>query len=483
MRIALLHYDVTRLANEPGNKTVMKHFGMMPSIQLLYVAAVLEQIPDIELEYYDMPAMELDEEALAARLKAFQPEMVCLSIFTSHYHNARSWARFCKNILPNVEVLIGGIHTSIYPTETFEYCPEFDYACVGEAEMLLPEFFRRLANKEPFDGLLGLVWRAGSEIKYEGPAALNLDLDSAPFPARHLVPNHKYFNFISTRRNYTIVNTSRGCPFRCIFCEAAGQKWRARSAANIVAEFSECYEKYGIREFDIFDSSFTISKPRVLEMCRLLVENGLAEKIIWNVRSRVDTIDEELLDALKKAGCYRIFYGIESANPDVLRNLRKGISLDRVKQIIKYTDKIGISAFGYFLVGAPGDTRASIQETIALAKELPLDFAIFNSLTPFPKTELYEKYYLPFTQHDFWADYIARPEPTKEFVGRPWIDIPDEELRLLAHKAMNSYYFRPRQLWRALKSIGSWDQFLRYCSAGVDMLVSYLSATLTSKKA
>jgi radical SAM superfamily enzyme YgiQ (UPF0313 family) len=479
MRVALLHYEVARLANEPGNKTVMKHFGLMPSIQLLYVAATMERLPGVELAYYDMAAMNLDEAALARKLKAFNPDMVGLSVYTSHFHNAKSWAKFCKQALPGVKVLIGGVHTSIFPTETLKHCPEFDYACVGEAEMVYPEFFRRLQGNESLEGLRGLAWRDGGRISYAGLPDLCQDLDAVPFPARRLIPNEKYFNFISTKRNYTIFNTSRGCPFRCVFCEAGGQKWRARSAANIVLEIEECYEKYGIREIDIFDSSFTISKKRVLETCRLLRENGLAKKIIWNVRSRVDTVDEEMLDALKEAGCYRIFYGIESSDPAVLANLNKDIELSRVERVIGYTDKIGVSGFGYFLVGAPGDTRGTIQGTIDFAKKLPLDFAIFNCLTPFPMTELYEKYYLPIVKRDFWADYIARAEADLEFVGRPWMDIPNEELQMIAHKAMNSYYFRPRQLWRALKSIGSWDQFKRYCAAGADMALSYLKKSLS----
>jgi radical SAM superfamily enzyme YgiQ (UPF0313 family) len=349
-----------------------------------------------------------------------------------------------------------------------------DFVCVGEAEMVLPEFVRRWDAKESFEGLRGLVWRSDGQLRYAGPPEPCWDLDAVPFPARHLVPNRRYFNFISTRRNYTVFNSSRGCPFHCIFCEAQGSRWRARSAPNVVAEFEECYEKHGVREIDIFDSSFTVKKQRVLDIARLLIERGLSRKIIWDVRSRVDTVDEEMLEALKEAGCYRIFYGIESGNPEVLRRLRKEVDLGRVERIIRKTDQLGISAFGYFLVGSPGDTRETIRETIDFAKRLPLDFAIFNALTAFPKTELYEKYYLPLAERDFWAEYITKPEPEQAFMGRPWLDIGNEDLRRLAHGAMNEFYFRPRQLWRAVRSVGSFDQFHRYCAAGWDMAWNYV---------
>ncbi len=473
MRVTLLHYDVNRVVNEPGNKTVMKHFGHMPNIQLLYVAAVLERL-GVDLQYLDVVGMELGQAELESRLKHFQPELIGMSVYTSHFHTALEYAAYLKSLLPQSKIMLGGVHTQIFPTETLEYNPHVDFACVGEAEMVLPEFVSRWRKGESFQGMPGLVWRDDGQVRYQGPPELCRDLDAVPFPARHLVPNHKYYNFISTWRNYTVFNTSRGCPFRCLFCEAAGQKWRARSAPNVVDEFEEVYERFGVREVDIFDSSFTISKKRVLEICAGLVQRGLHRKMIWNVRSRVDTIDEEMLEALREAGCYRIFYGIESGNPEVLEKLRKMTNLARIEEIVRATNRMGISAFGYFLIGCPGDTEDTVRQTIDFAKRLPLDFAIFNALTPFPKTALYEDYYLPAVQRDFWSDYIRNPRPLDEFVGRPWTELSDSRVRRMAHRAMLEYYFRPIQLWRAIRSVASWDQFWRYCRAGWDMSLGYL---------
>ena len=473
MKVSLIHYDVNRIVNEPGNKTVMKHFGHMPNIQLLYVASILERL-EVELQYIDVVGMGVPDEELGEKLKAFAPDIVGLSVYTSHFHNAINLAAYIKSILPKTKIILGGVHTLIFPVETLEYNRHVDYVCVGEAEMVLPEFIRRLQNGEGFEGLKGLVWRDGEQVKYAGPADECRDLDSVPFPARHLIPNEKYYNFISTRRNYTVFNTSRGCPFHCLFCEAGGKKWRARSAENVVDEFEECHDKFGIREVDIFDSSFTINKERVLDICRDLIRRGLHKKMIWNVRSRVDTINEEMLDALKEAGCYRIFYGIESGNPVILQKLRKMADLKRMEEIVRRTDKAGISAFGYFLMGSPGETPQTVRETVDFAKKLPLDFAIFNCLTPFPKTALYEEYYLPGANRDFWADYIKSPEPIGDFIGRPWTGIEDAELRRLSHRAMLEFYFRPGQLFRAVKSIGSLEQLWRYMRAGVDMTASYV---------
>lgn len=473
MKVCLIHYDVNRIANEPGNKTVMRHFGHMPNIQLLYVAAILEQL-QVDLLYLDVVGMGIGQTELEAKLKAFQPDLIGLSVYTSHFHTATETARYLKALLPKTEIMLGGVHTMIFPRETLLYNPHVDYACVGEAEMVLPEFVARRRAGRDFSGLAGMVWRRDGQVVYEGPAPECQDLDSVPFPARHLVPNEVYYNFISTRRNYTVFNTSRGCPFHCIFCEAAGRKWRPRSAQNVVDEFEQVYANHGVREVDIFDSSFTIGKRRVLDICQGMIQRGLHRKMIWNVRSRVDTIDAEMLEALKEAGCYRIFYGLESGNPEVLKKLRKMANLGRMEEIVRKTREVGISVFGYFIMGAPGETPETARQTLDFAKKLPLDFAIFNALTPFPKTALYEEYYLPKVEHDFWADYIKAPRPLEDFMGRPWTDMSDDEVRRLSHRAMLEFYFRPRQLWRALLSIGSWDQFRRYCLAGVDMVLDYI---------
>jgi radical SAM superfamily enzyme YgiQ (UPF0313 family) len=358
------------------------------------------------------------------------------------------------------------------------YIPETDYVCAGEAEMVLPEFVRRWRAGEDYGGLKGLGWRDSDQIMFAGVADKCMHLDSTPFPARHLVPNDKYYNFISERRNYTVFNSSRGCPFSCVFCEAAGTKWRARSATNVVDEFEECFEKHGVREIDIFDSSFTINKKRVLDICGQLVARGLSRKIIWNVRSRVDTVDKEMLEALKEAGCYRIFYGVESGNPEILMTLRKSADLKRMEEVIRITDKAGISTFAYFLLGAPGETHETVRQTIGFAKKLPLDFAIFNVLTAFPKTQLYENHYLPYTSHDFWAGYLANPDMVKESAGMPWTKMSEDEIRKLAHNAMIEFYFSPYRIARAIRTVRSADQLKRYCLAGVDMLVSSLKSIL-----
>ena len=147
------------------------------------------------------------------------------------------------------------------------------------------------------------------------------NLDTVPFPARNLLPMNKYYSFISKRKNYTILMSSRGCTFQCTFCEQRSGDIRYRSAKNVADEMEECYQRYGVREIDVFDPLFTINKKRVIEVCKEIQKRNL--KLIWSCRSRVDTIDEEMLIEMKKAGCYRIYFGIESGDEQILKNIKK----------------------------------------------------------------------------------------------------------------------------------------------------------------
>ena len=469
MKAALIHYDVTRNANEAFDATVMRHVGHMPSIQLLYVAAVLERA-GVEVLFIDPVAMDLDGPALAERLARFDPDLVGLSVFTFHFHNAISWVSRIRALLPRARVILGGVHVGLYPVETLRHIPGADFACTGEAEMVLPEFIGRWNAGRGYEGLRGLVWRDGDEIRYAGPAGLCRDLDSVPFPARHLIPNHRYYNFISSRRNYTVLISSRGCPFQCIFCEAQRSNWRGRSAGNVVAEFAECHNRHGVREIDVFDICFTADRRRVMDICRMLVERGLNRDLVWDIRSRVDTIDSEMLAVLRKAGCRRIFYGLESGNPGILGTLCKKADLALMESVVRMTNAAGIGAFGHFLVGAPGETPETARQTVEFARRLPLEFAAFHGLVAFPATELYEKHYMPATGRDYWAEYIASPEPPREPMGRPWTAMTDSEVRRTARRAMIRFYFRPRQIMRILRSVKSWSQLWRYAAAAWDML-------------
>jgi anaerobic magnesium-protoporphyrin IX monomethyl ester cyclase len=477
VRAIIVNFPVGRISNEPGLRPVMRHLGVMPNLSLLYVASVMRNA-GVEVDFVEMEGLGLSLESLRARVKRARPDIACFTIYTSHFHEARQHAEFFKQL--GVKVMVGGVHATLFPELTMRAIKEIDFLVAGEAEVVLPEALEKLALGENAAGLPGFWTRNEGRIEKGSPAPLLEDLDTSPLPARDLVPNEIYSNFISRAQNYTVMNTSRGCPHSCVFCEAARKKWRRRSAESVVAEFEHCLTHHSIREIDIFDSSFPVDRKRVLEVCRLLKSKGLQKEMIWDIRSRIDSMDEELLIELREAGCYRVFFGIESGDDDILDNLHKSVKRRKVEEVVQLANKIGISTFGYFLVGSPGETRASHRRTLLFAKSLPLDFCIFNKLTAFPETELYREHYVKNTGRDFWRDYMLTRRAGDAKMERPWTCLTDKELDAMAYGAMVEFYFRPSQIARTLAGLSSTGQLVRFTKAALDMVLEPVRTRLRS---
>lgn len=443
------------VANEPGLKVVKENYGLFPSLSLAYAAAVAEHA-DRQIQFIDSNALNLSKEQTIGRIKAFGPDLVAYTITTYLFHQTLDWIRDIRRAT-GIPTLVGGVHVGIYPEETFAH-KEIDYGLVGEAEETLPKLLDALDNNRDLSEIPGVVFRDGDgQTTVTGVPPLFMDVDKAPFPARHHLPNEKYYSFISHFKNFTALITSRGCPFRCIFCEQGGLRFRPRSPENICDEIQECYDAYHIREFDFFDSSFTTDKRRVIEICREIIDRK--QKIVWAIRSRVDLVDGEILKALKEAGCNRVYYGIESGNEDILKTLGKKTSIAKIREVMEETRRLGIDCFGYFMIGNPGETRETIQQTIDLSLELKLNYAQFSKVTPMPATRLYEML-LAETGRDIWKEAVLKGEEAQK-IPRPGCKLSDEEIQAWTRKAYLTFYFRPRYILHAVLRIRSWHELVR----------------------
>ena len=303
-----------------------------------------------------------------------------------------------------------------------------------------------------------------------GVRPLEDDLDRLPFPARHLTPYPKYSSVIARRAPITTMFTSRGCPYQCIFCDRPhlGKKFRARSAKNVVDEMEACVE-LGIREFLVYDDTFTIQRQRVLDVCDEITRRKL--DIGWDIRARVNTVDEEMLRRLRQAHCERIHYGVEAGTDRVLKVLQKGITLEQARQAFRATKRAGISTLAYFMIGAPTETREEILQTIAFARSLDPDFVHITIVTPFPGTRLY---FMGLEQgrftHDFWREFAANP--TTDFQPQYWEEhLTRDELQELVTHAYKSFYERPGYILRRLAQVRSVGELARKARAGVKVFL------------
>jgi radical SAM superfamily enzyme YgiQ (UPF0313 family) len=262
--------------------------------------------------------------------------------------------------------------------------------------------------------------------------------------------------------------TSLGCPHRCSFCEAGGQKYNARTPETVVNEMKECYGKYGVREIDIFDYLFTADRKRVSEICRLIKKEKL--DIDWACRSRVDSVDAGLLKEMGGAGCKRIYWGIEHALPCVLDKLNKGITTEQVSETIRASRKAGIENLGFFLVGVPGETRETVKRTVGFARHLRLEYVQFSKLLAKPMTPLW-KDIVAATGKDYWRDWVLGEESDRE-LDRPWLKtITNDELNRLTKWAYLRYHSHPLFLLRHTLQCQSFLEFMRKLSAYLSMLL------------
>jgi len=340
----------------------------------------------LDMQLYPNPYSPLIE-VLSKR----RPRIVGITSYATIYKSYEA-AKAVKEFDPQIITIIGGLHASALPQEVLETCPSIDYLVYGEGELTLYELTYNIIHNQDTQNLKGTAIRQDGRIKLNPPRELIADLDSLPFPAREKLELTRYhpnpYDYL--RLPTTTMFTTRGCPFHCTFCSTHhiwGSSVRFMSARRVFTEVQYCMESYNIHDFYFGDDTFTLSKSRVTELCNLFIENRLG--ISWCCLTRVDTVDYELLCLMKEAGCFYIKYGIEAGTESSLRLINKGTTLQQAKDAIYWTKKAGIECQGAFILGIPGESIRDAQETIAFAKVLNPDVAIFSICRPYPGSKMY----------------------------------------------------------------------------------------------
>lgn len=458
MKIALINPPFTL-------KECFNNFARVGSIQqplgLGYIAAILERRGH-DVKIIDSPALKLSLEETVRAVRKFRPDVVGLTATTPSFHRAIGLARKLKQEI-DIPIIIGGPHPTTLPEDTLAY-PFFDIVVIGEGEYTMLELIDCLESGKNLNMVRGIAFKEGCKIVKTRPREYIEDLDSLPFPARHLLPPLRYYHptpsACRSPPQATMI-TSRGCPYSCTFCDHSvfGRKYRARSASNVVDEFEEVVCKYGAKEVRFWDDTFNIDKKRVLAICREIRKRRLETE--WCCMCRVDLVDEELLKAMAQAGCWQIDYGIESGNEELLKRVNKGITLSQIRKAIEKTKAAGIKVRGFFMLGLPGENEQTIQQTIKFAKMLDLDIAVFHITIPFPGTELY----LQAVMNGEISDEVGY----QHYLMFGSSDIPytpkglsKRQLLWYRSRAYKSFYLRPSYLLKQLSEIRSLRDLLRY---------------------
>ena len=354
------------------------------NIGLGYIAANLKK------NNYRVNILDFNNERIEKReaLKQVKDaDFIGISIKTFIVSEALKLAKAVREINPGAVLISGGPHLSI---DGFNFIKEnkiFDIGIAGEGE----QSFLELAKGKPKNEIGGIIFNNGGQTAASGNRPYNINLDDLPFPDYNLFNSHLH-NGIAYRfsRNAYPIFTSRGCPFKCVYCASyisMGRTWRARSVKNILEELKKAKTDYDISRFEILDDNFNIDPERTKDFCREVS----SLKLRWSCPSglRADSIDNELVRLMKEAGCYYVYLGIETGDEAVYSKLGKGGSLSRVKEAVKLFKSQGIRVAGAFIIGLPDTTKAIDQESLRFSKKIKLDQATFAMLQPFYNTPVY----------------------------------------------------------------------------------------------
>ena len=429
-----------------------KTYQVSPPLGLLYIAAALREAGHT-VAIHDTHVYRHNPDEAVRAATAFSPEIVGLSAVHREIESARTIARGIHKGAPSIPIVIGG-PAVLSGIDLIAGIDEIDYAVYREGEAAFLSLIERIGtgSNEPIPGI---YHRRGTEMVLEQPAELLPNLDTLLFPAwdlcdipaYHRAPRH---GFLYKHRAYFTVQTSRGCPYRCSFCQNHfGRKWRARSAESVLAEIDRLVTNHGIDEIHFPDDCFNIDKKRALEIFRGIASMPKKIAIAFPAGLRGDLVDEEFLDAAKAAGVYRIPFGIETAVPRLQKMLDKHVDLDHMSKIVAAAADRGIVTQGFFMLGFPTETGEEIRRTIDYAVSSRLHLASFNWVNPLPQTRLYEQA----KALGFPVDTIAPEQYDFDDPPVALSEVPRENLQKIGASANVRFYLDPVRLWRIVVAL------------------------------
>lgn len=432
-----------------------------PPIHLCYIAAAAEKAGH-EVRIVDGDAEECDIAKIVAIAGEYRPHLTGITSTSVDFEIAKHIISSLKSAYPKSPIIIGGTHTNIFRQRVLEMCPDIDFGCVGDGENLIVELLEALqdGDEESLGSIHGLIYRCDGRIIENSDRQIFKDIDAYPFPARHLLRNKVYYRAVP-REGYkttTAFMSSRGCPFKCAYCAVknitGGKVVRLRSAENVLDELDYIVNKMNISHISFNDDCLTLSKHRIYEICEGIHKRGL--KFTWEGLSRADLVDRRLLKAMRKAGFVRISYGIESGNPEILKMLNKGETLEQIEEAFRVTEEAGIVARGSIIIGSPYETKETVKESFRFIRKLRgLDQAVINIMQPYPGTKVREM----FLKGEGGTKFVFDPkelERLQRFGGASVSvnDLSPKDLVLLQRLGFLMFYVRPKTLWNNLQISG-----------------------------
>lgn len=457
MKILLINPPILSL-----NPVISSLFFNSPPLGLLYIAAVLEQ-NKIDVRVIDAALEGMSTNNIIEEILSYKADVIGITSTTFSFSSAIETAKQIKLRKHDIKIVIGGSHVSAVQENVLSNdC--FDFGVIGEGEFTFLELIQNINKGFDFiKNIKGIVYRdSNNKIIKTPPRPLIENLDILPFPARHLIPIHKYKPQPNDKRDTPKISliSSRGCPYNCIFCGKSvfGTSYRSFSPEYIVSEMKSVIKQFGAKDIAFIDSLFTVSTERVEKICREISKNKL--KISWTCTIRANIIkDKSILKLMKESGCWRIRIGIESGNENILKLIKKELDLKHLKKVVSWADEIGLQPKGFFMIGHFTENINTIKDSISLAKNLPLKDITIQINTPLPNTE-------QFQMIEKYGKLTANVIDCSLFkpIFTP-TDLSTEELEYWFKKFYREFYLRPVVFFKHLKTIRNFNDIIKYIKA------------------
>jgi len=420
-----------------------------PPITLAYLAAVAERHGHQPV-LIDCPVTGISRLRLVQKLVVLKPELCILAVATPSFTCDMETASAIKHALPATRIVLLGVHATVLDRQILAGQPAVDGILRHEPEGTLEEWLTRWPATT---SISGLTCRHGGEVRRNPDRPYLDDLDSLPFPAWHRADLSRY-RLPFRRERFLSLIPLRGCPYRCSFCTAGeyyGHRPRLRSVASVIAEIAWLRQRFGIRDLFLWAETFSIDRPFVMDLCAAM--RTATPDIRWTCNSRLDTVDADMLRAMRAAGCWMISFGIESTDPEILAATGKKPRFLDPHATLRQARQAGLMTVGHFILGLPGETPATMRQTAADARKLPLDFAQFYALAPFRGSPLFEQLEKEGKSGALDNERISQDQAS---VSLPGLTLA--QLDRFRRRTIRRFYLRPRLLLRLIRFAG-WGVF------------------------
>jgi radical SAM superfamily enzyme YgiQ (UPF0313 family) len=465
MRVLLIRPPARHTVESEVPEAVEAENLSYPPLALLAIASFLRDQSDHVVDILDAQLDHLEYNEVQEKVAAFKPDVVGITCFTVQLVDVHQTIAACKRA-GVARVVLGGPHISDFPHESVGM-DHVDAVVKGEGQQPLLDLIDIWEAGGDARGLPGVVAHPDDPIP-ENDVYFSNDLDDYPIIDRTMVDHQRYYDVMGEGGIFTTVITSRGCPYRCTFCNTPRHRYRVMSPSRVCDELEACLE-LGIREIYFVDDTFNITNKRVHELCDEIIRRKIS--ISWTVRFRVKGVDRPLLEKMKAAGCSRIQFGVEQGTEEGLLRLKKDVTSREIESAFRLCREVGIRTVAYFMIGTPTErSRSDVVDTIRYSIKLDPDFVMFNLMTPFPGTTLFDEGLRDgVLDLEPWTNFMRNPDET--FKAQVWDEyFTREELRDMLDMAYRRFYLRPKFVARNLRQIRNPTDFKRKATAGLRLL-------------